>query len=150
MRNRHTYTQDDYCNPLCACAPRVITCLILHDWTLVSFMAVLTDTLFRHIHIHLDCISIRVMRIGLYLDSRNADQILLPTNPDLIRIPFTCAKKRWFRCSPYTVDGIHLLEINKGRIQAITTLPVVVFDFSKLCSQVLDLGLALPPPPVFS
>ena len=41
------------------------------------------------------------------------------------------------------MDSIHLPKINKGRIQAITTLPVAVFDFSILCSQVLDLGLAL-------
>ena len=45
----------------------------------------------------------------------------------------------------YTADSIHLPEINKGRIQAITTLPVAVFDYFILRSQVLDLGRALPP-----
>ena len=39
-----------------------------------------------------------------------------------------------------TEDSIHLLEINKGRFQAITTLPVAVFEFSILFSQVLYLG----------
>ena len=72
------------------------------------------------------------------------DQILLPANPDLIRIPFTCEKEEAVLMQP--VDSIHLHEINKGRIQAITTLPVAVFDFSILRSLVLDLGLALPPP----
>ena len=47
---------------------------------------------------------------------------------------------------PWTAS-IH--EMNKRRIQAITTLPVAVFDFSILRSQVLDLGLALPPPRLF-
>ena len=79
-----------------------------------------------------------------YPDSRNVHQILLPANPDLIRIPFTCANERRFRCNPCTMDSIHLHEI-QGRIQAITTLPVVVSDFSILRSQVLDLGLTLPP-----
>ena len=43
------------------------------------------------------------------------------------------------------MDSIHLHKINKGRIQDITTLPVVVFEFSIHRSQALGLGLALRP-----
>ena len=86
---------------------------------------------------------------GSYPDSRNVDRILLQANPDLIRIPFTCANEENGSDAAlvYTADSIHLHEINKARIQAITTLPVAIFDFFILHSQILDLGLALPPPP---
>ena len=48
------------------------------------------------------------------------------------------------------MDSIHLREINKGRIQAITTFPVAIFDFSILRSQVLDLVLHCVPPRLFT
>ena len=38
---------------------------------------------------------------GSYPDSRNVDQILLPANPDLIRIPFTCANEETVPMHPF-------------------------------------------------
>ena len=96
--HRHTDTQNDYCNPRCACAPRVNNCVFLCNST---FQANLNNLISSKINDHGK--QIDISRLVSMPEKENFDNYLFL----MLLIPCVSTDTMHIHCNSVTIVGWH-------------------------------------------